>query len=402
MAAASSARIGRRVLLLEKNKKFGVKILMSGGTRCNITHNCDSREIVKAFGRGGKFLHSALAALSPDEVVALFESLGVATKVESTGKVFPVSNRAIDVRDALVRFAEAENATLQNLSPVTDIVNKSGVFDVQTCGAVLQSRSIILTTGGLSFPGCGTTGDGYAWAKAFGHSIVDTVPALTPLLSNCQWANELKGITIDPTAVTIKGTAPAGSKKQKPLAQTAGSFLFTHFGFSGPAAMDVSREVARHPNRKQLRLECDFLPGQKQQQLLDQLQRAKKDGGAKSVLRTVQELWPEFPKRLIESWLGEANVDGSLRLAELSAGRLNALVEQVKRSAFPLQGTLGYEKAEVTAGGVTLKEVNSSTMESKLCPGLYFAGEILDLDGPIGGFNFQAAWSTGWLAGMNA
>jgi len=402
MAAASSARHGRSVLLLEKNKKFGVKILMSGGTRCNITHNCDSRDIVKAFGRGGKFLHSALSVMPPDQVVELFESLGVATKVESTGKVFPVSNRAIDVRDALVGFAESEGAALRNLSPVQGISKNNEVFHVQTSAGQVQASSIVVTTGGLSFPGCGTTGDGYPWAESFGHSIVDTVPALTPLLSNCDWANDLKGITIDPTEVSIKGPASAGGKKQKPLAQTAGSFLFTHFGFSGPAAMDVSREVARHPNRKELRLVCDFLPSVGQQQVADRLQKAKKEDGGRSVLRVILELWPEFPRRLVESWLEEANVDGSLRLAELSSGQLNAFVAQIKQSAFSLQGTLGYEKAEVTAGGVCLKEVNSSTMESKLCPGLHFAGEILDLDGPIGGYNFQAAWSTGWLAGMNA
>ncbi len=414
MAAASAAKSGRQVLLLEKNKKFGVKILMSGGTRCNITHNCDSREIVAAFGRQGKFLHSALAALPPHEVVELFESLGVATKTESTGKIFPVSNRAIDVRDALVRFATSQGCTLQNNSPVTGLARTENGF-VVSCGEQdYFADAVILTTGGLSFPGCGTTGDGYAWAESLGHSIVDTTPALTPLLSNCDWANELKGLTLNPACVEVwppsKGEQgsnptpnpkPKSKKKAKPLMSNTGSFLFTHFGFSGPAPMNVSGEIAKHPDKKKLQLKCDFFPDQSPQQMIDQLSRLKKEHGSRSVFRTVNESWPEFPRRLVEQLIAQAGIDPSIRLAELSADRLKLLVDQMKSTTFPLQGTLGYEKAEVTSGGVDLSEVSSSTLESKLCPGLFFAGEILNLDGPIGGFNFQAAWSTGWLAGQS-
>ena len=216
MASASAAQFGKRTLLLEKNRKFGVKILMSGGTRCNITHNTDVRGIVEAFGRNGKFLHSALSVLSPADCVELFNSLGVETKVESTGKVFPVSNKAIDVRDALVRYARDNGAELVNETPVVGLQKlESGEFEVETDGGSIQCRSVIVTTGGLSFPGCGTTGDGYPWAESFGHSIVDTVPALTPLLSRCEWANELKGVTIDPTRVEVWEPETETAKKKK-------------------------------------------------------------------------------------------------------------------------------------------------------------------------------------------
>ena len=250
-AAASAAEQGKRVLLLEKNRKFGVKILMSGGTRCNITHNTDVRGIVEAFGRNGKFLHSALSAFSPADCVELFNSLGVATKVESTGKVFPVSNRAIDVRDALFDFAKDCGATLINETPVTGLRRRdSGEFEIETESELMLSKAVIITTGGLSFPGCGTTGDGYPWVENFGHTIVKTFPALTPLLSNCQWSQQLKGVTIDPAAVEIRDANAVGKKKSKPLAATSGSLLFTHFGFSGPAAMDVSGAVAGHEKEK--------------------------------------------------------------------------------------------------------------------------------------------------------
>ncbi len=424
MAAAAAAQQDKAVLLLEKNRKFGVKILMSGGTRCNITHNCDIRGIVQAFGRNGKFLHSALSAMSPAQVVELFESLGVETKVESTGKVFPVSNKAIDVRDALMRYAVDSGAVLVNECPVDGIsvaqdadcdADGRSSFRIQLSHRVLESATVVITTGGLSFPGCGTTGDGYAWAESFGHSIVPTVPALTPVLSNCEWANELKGVTIDPTSVeiwepeespelisTAQASKKTKKKKRKPIAMTSGSFLFTHFGFSGPAAMDVSRAIAAHPTKKTLQLKCDFVPDQKSESLLKSLVQEKNRSGSRSILRVVSEKFPGFPKRLTERLIEESGVSCESRVAELSSADFNAIVNSIKKASFPLQGTLGYEKAEVTAGGVKLSEVNSSTMESKLQEGLFFAGEILDLDGPIGGFNFQSAWSTGWVAGLNA
>ena len=405
MAAASAAQLGKTTLLLEKNRKFGVKILMSGGTRCNITHNTDVRGIVSAFGRNGKFLHSALSVFSPSDCVELFNSLGVETKVEDTGKVFPVSNKAIDVRDALVRYAEDSGAKLLNESSVTGLRKlESGEFAVEVDSKPVLCRSVIVTTGGLSFPGCGTTGDGYPWAESFGHSIVNTVPALTPLLSRCEWANDLKGVTIDPTHVEVWEPLVMGEnqKKPKPIATTSGSFLFTHFGFSGPAAMDVSRSVAGHATKNKLQLKCDFLPLEKIGSVEQQLIAEKKSAGGRTVLRVVSERFPQFPKRLIEQLLTQAGVLLDRRFAELSSQNLTDIAKQLKELTFPISGTLGYEKAEVTAGGVKLSEVNSSTMESKLVPNLFFAGEILDLDGPIGGFNFQSAWSTGWVAGQSA
>jgi predicted Rossmann fold flavoprotein len=410
MAAASAAARGQRVLLLEKNKKLGVKILMSGGTRCNITHNCDVNAIVTAFGRQGKFLHSALSALPPKEVIEKIESQGVATKIESTGKIFPVSNKAIDVRDALVNLALTAGAQIKTEQPVLKIRKTGDKFQIDTRNDQFECNALIVTTGGKSYPGCGTTGDGYLWAQQLGHSIIDTVPALVPILNDCSWANNLKGITIEHTSVDVwqpqqttgeseeLTKSERKSRKSRSLVNRDGSFLFTHWGFSGPAILDVSRAVARHSNRRSLELICDFHPQLSIGQLEDSLWNKKTKNGKQQTGNLLNEL---FPKRLAESLIQSANIELQSRNAELSKQQFSALVNQVKRCRFSINGTLGFEKAEVTAGGVNLKEIDSKTMQSKTTRGLFFAGEVLDLDGPIGGFNFQSAFSTGWLAGLS-
>ena len=420
MAAASAGSRGLNVLLLEKNRKLGVKILMSGGTRCNITHNCPSREIVRAFGHQGNFLYSALAALPPETVIEKIEAQGVETKIESTGKIFPVSNRAIDVRDALVVMAEDAGAEIRNLSPVDSIRRTGDAFQISVGGASdeqIDCANVLITTGGKSWPGCGTTGDGYAWAENFGHSIERTVPALVPILSRCQWANDLKGITIEHTGVEVWSKVTGGiadpgiadpdvvaksgkkkPKKPKPLSRAKGSFLFTHFGFSGPTALDVSREIALADNARELELQCDFLPDYKSTKLLNHLTQRRSQHGKQLVGNLLNDL---FPKRLAEGLLIASGVPLDSPNAELSNEGVERIVRQIKENRFEINGTLGFEKAEVTAGGVCLNEVDSSSMQSKLVNGLYFAGEVLDLDGPIGGFNFQSAFSTGWLAGQS-
>lgn len=409
MAATSAAGRGLSVLLLEKNKKLGVKILISGGTRCNITHNCSVQEIVKRFGRKGKFLHSPLHALPPESVIEKIEAQGVATKIEHTGKIFPVSDRAIDVRDALV--AMARNSGTEIISPcaVESVTKQGDQFVVESSTGPFRGDHLLITTGGKSYPGCGTTGDGYRWAESFGHRVTQTAPALVPLLNDCGWANDLKGITIENAGVEIWQPPPplppqaAGAKKQKskknkPLSQATGSFLFTHFGFSGPTALDVSREVALHPDRKSLTLRVDFLPGEKQHHLHEALDQKRKANGKQITGNLLNDL---FPKRLADSLLIAAGVNLEARNAELPKSALLSICEQIKATQFRLNGTLGFEKAEVTTGGIDLSEVDSSTMQSKLVERLFFAGEVLDLDGPIGGFNFQSAFSTGWLAGQS-
>ncbi len=391
MAAIHAAERGRKVLLLEKGKKPGVKILMSGGTRCNITHDCDARGIVEAFGANGKFLHSALAAIGPREIVTFFNNEGVATKVEDTGKVFPVSDRAVDVLEALMKRLARSGATLALTETVKDIdPHPEGGFRVSTATRVLTAERVLVTTGGKSYPGCGTTGDGYAIATKFGHTIVSTRPALVPLTVQPAWIGELRGITIPD--VNLKVMPEQG----KALSQRRGSVLFAHFGLTGPAPLDVSRAVSGHAKPSSLILEADFLPHETEQ-TFDEFLRAESLASGKKQLAVI--LAEKLPRRLADQLLALCGMAVDRKAAALAKPDRLALVAAAKRLRLPLRGTLGFEKAEVTAGGVSLDEVDSRTMQSKRAPGLYFAGEVLDLDGWIGGYNFQSAWSTGWLAG---
>ncbi len=393
LAAARAAEQGRKTLLLEKNRKPAVKILMSGGTRCNITQSTDINGIVSAYGASGKFLHSALASLDPQAVVDLFHAEGVQTKVESTGKVFPVSDKALDVQQALLRRLARSGAEMLVETPITSIDRADDRFVVVGPRQTWIGQTLILTTGGQSYPGCGTTGDGYGWAAALGHTIMRPRPALVPITSAAEWVRGLSGVTLPDVIVRVLEPG-----QRKPLAQQQGSLLFTHFGLSGPAILNVSRVVSGHAQPASLILECDLLPHHPETWLLEDLQRASQTRGNQLVLTH----WTEhLPRRVAEAIFGIANLSRDRKCAELSRAERSRLASTTKKLAVAITGTLGFEKAEVTAGGIALNEVDSRTMQSKLVPNLYFAGEILDLDGPIGGYNFQAAFSTGWLAGTS-
>ncbi|HYV35027.1 MAG TPA: NAD(P)/FAD-dependent oxidoreductase [Gemmataceae bacterium] len=391
MAALRAAERGRRTLLLEKNRKPGVKILMSGGTRCNITHATDNRGIVEAYGPPGRFLHSALAALSVDDTVALFEAEGVATKIEETGKIFPVSNKAVDVLDALLRRLERSGATPALGEPLTDLQRTEDGFSVTTPQRTMTAARIILTTGGQSYPGSGTTGDGYRIAAQFGHTIVPPRPALVPLTVAVPWVAELRGITLPDVGVRILDAGNA-------LATRRGSLVFAHFGLSGPVILDVSRVVSGHPTPQQLTAELDLLPASRTEELSEWL-RSESITSAKKQLSGV--LATRLPRRLCDTVLSLTGLPIDRLAVGLRKEERTKLVQQMKQLQVPLTGTLGFKKAEVTAGGVALDEVDSRTMQSKKMANLFLAGEMLDLDGPIGGYNFQAAWSTGWLAGSS-
>ncbi|MFO0967018.1 MAG: NAD(P)/FAD-dependent oxidoreductase [Gemmataceae bacterium] len=391
MAGLRAAERGERVLVVEKNKRPGVKILMSGGTRCNITQATDNRGVVEAYGPPGRFLHSALAAFGVKEAIDLFEAEGVATKVEETGKVFPVSDKAADVLAALVNRLNRSGAALALAEPVQQVERSGEGFRVLTSRRSLSCQKFILTVGGMSYPGSGTTGDGYAIAQAFGHTIVPPYPALVPLTTAEAWIASLRGVTLPDARLAIL-------EGDKALAQRRGSLLFAHFGLTGPVALDVSRVVSRHPRPGSLRVRFDFLPDVREEELAEKLREQASAAGKKQLAGVLASF---VPKRLAEELLRLSGMDVERKAAGLTREERGRLVAACKRLDVPLTGTLGFKKAEVTTGGVDLREVDSRTMQSKLVPGLYFAGEVLDLDGPIGGYNFQAAWSTGWLAGSS-
>ena len=408
LAAARSAERGRRTLLVEKNRKPGVKILMSGGTRCNITHDCDAAGIIAAFGSAGPFLHSPLAALSPHDLVELLNAEGLATKVEPGGKIFPQSDRAMDVLNALLHRLHRSGAELALGEGVTGVRRDGDGFCVETVQRSLHCDKLIVTTGGKSYPGSGTTGDGYLWLAELGHTIRRPRPALVPLTSGEAWVHGLSGVTVPDVSVRVvnRQVADTPAKKRRRressadvLIERRGSLLFTHFGLSGPVVLDVSRAVTAAADPRSLVVSADFLPGTS----ADALEKQIGSFAARDGKRLVTGLMPEqLPRRLVEALLVRAEVAVERRAAELTKPERGRLVRQLKQCEISVTGSRGFEKAEVTAGGVALDEIDSRTMESKLVPNLFLAGEILDLDGFIGGYNFQAAFSTGWLAGLNA
>jgi predicted Rossmann fold flavoprotein len=414
LAATRAAELGARVLLLEKNRKPGVKILISGGTRCNLTNarglrslrmvtgpvdpgydprqGQGARSIQQAFGDNGAFLGPALKALSVDQTVSLFEAEGLVTKVEANGKIFPASDRALDVLDALLGKLRRSGAVLRCEAPAQSVEPIEGAFRVAIPGKALTARKVIVAVGGQSYPGSGTTGDGYAIARRFGHTIVDPRPSLVPLRVDADWVPTLKGLTIPDAIASIY--APTGPR----LLQRREAVLFAHFGLTGPAILDVSRAASRFVGEGRPELALDFAPDLPSEALDRQIQEMSRVG-RRPVLNLLP---PALPRRLAESLLPTASVPIDRMGPELSRDERRRLVNAIKNLRLPITGTLGFAKAEVTSGGVALDEIDPDTLESRRQLGLYFAGEVLDLDGLIGGYNFQAAWSTGWLAGERA
>ncbi len=412
LAAIRSAELGKSTLLIERNRKLGVKILISGGTRCNVTHRTDRNGIVQAFGKAGKFLHSTLTRFGPNEIVEMLAREGVGVKQEPNGKLFPDSDRALDVQQALIRRLERSGCRVANQCRVTDVAPQpGGGFLLTADNRSFLGGKLILTTGGLSYPGCGTTGDGYHWVAALGHTIVPTHPALVPLRSPAEWLPDLSGIALQDAQVyvvpasslpsEVDPTARMATLRKKSLMQRRAPLLFTHLGLSGPAPMDVSKAFSAAPQPLELRCVIDLLPAWELDDLHQRLEATIDQHRKKQVARMCQQLLleTEIPLRLIECLLNLAGIEPQKTAAEFSKTEKMKLMSLLKSLAVPIDDTLGYNKAEVTTGGIALNEVDSKTMASKLVPDLYLAGEILDLDGWIGGYNFTAAFATGWTAG---
>ncbi|TWU63302.1 putative FAD-binding dehydrogenase [Crateriforma conspicua] len=396
-SAVAAQRSRGSVCLLEKNRKTGVKILMSGGTRCNLTHDTDARGITTAFGHARRFLQPSVGSFDPSAVVAMFNDLGVRTKRESTGKIFPVNDRAVEVRDALHRQAENAGVQIRRPCAVIDVQPEAGDWVVDTDQGRLRCKRLIVTAGGRSYPGCGTTGDAYAWLQRLGHTIMPTHPALVPLVGGPSWMHDLSGVTVDDVAVSVRQMC--GQRRvKKPLLVRRASWLFTHFGYSGPGAMDVSRYLTGPTDDDERRfLTIDLTPevsGTQWEEIL------RGGDGQSGRTRVGSLLGRHLPSRLADALTRHSDADHTL--ASLPAAGRRRLVDRLKRLNVPVADSRGFTKAEVTAGGVDLSQVDPRSMASRIHNGLYIAGEVLDVDGWIGGYNFQAAFSTGRAAGIAA
>jgi predicted Rossmann fold flavoprotein len=386
MAAVSSARAGARTVLLDRRRKIGAKILISGGTRCNVT-NAEVRE-TDFNAPSMPFLRNVLRELTPDATRRFFEEHGVALKLEPTGKYFPVSNSARDVLAGLLRACDSAGVELRRETLVTGAAFLDGRFALETTGGRVAAASVVVCTGGLSYPETGSDGTGYDLARAFGHRIVRTSPALTPLLAESAPHASLSGVTV-PATLTVRAAS-------RVVAARTGALLFTHGGYSGPVALDISRHwIRRGWEAPDVELRASFVPDMSS----DALETAWLAEARRSPRRKVASLLGAWmPNRLADLLAG----DPELTLGRATREERRRVVAAATDAPLPVTDVAGYRKAEVTAGGVALDEVVARTLESKLRPGLFFAGEVLDVDGYIGGFNFQWAWSSGWVAGRAA
>jgi predicted Rossmann fold flavoprotein len=390
MAAIQAARRGRRTVLLEKQKQPGLKILISGGGRCNLTTTRSGADLEAQYGaRRGRFLRHALRSFPPTALREFVESAGLPLREEDLEKLFPVSQRARDVVELLVSLARHAGVELRTETPVRGVRRSGDGFAVRTDGGELEARSLVLATGGLSYPKTGATGDGYGFCRGLGHSITATYPALAPLWVEAPWVRGLQGIVLDGVDISaVDAAGKATLTRRRPI-------LFTHKGLSGPAPMDLAGDLEERHGAGQVRF--DFVPERTADELEHEwLATIARHGG-----RRVEALLPSaLPERAKQALAEVAAVDGTL--ANLGKDARRRLLAAVKRLAVPVPRSLGYDHAEVTRGGVPLDEVDPRTMQSKLVPGLFVCGELLDVDGPIGGFNFQAAFATGRLAGLHA
>ncbi len=374
-----------RVCILDGAAKVGAKILVSGGGRCNVTHETVSA--ADFWGGSPHVIRRILSAFPVDRTIAFFREIGVPLHLEDRGKYFPDSNSARTVVDALLGETKRLGVELRSSHRVTGIVRSEGLFRLSTSMGDLAARKVVLATGGLSLPKTGSDGFGYRLAASLGHTIVPTTPGLEPLLLEGGFATALSGIA-HPVEICVRAAG------RKPVI-LEGPMLWTHFGISGPAALDASRHWQRAKlDGVAVNVTVNLLPGHDAVSLeakLLQLVQAQPRTQLRNTLSTL------IPAKVADAVLGRLQLRGDTTMANLPREDRRKLIQALLEWPLPVSGGRGYNFAEVTAGGVPLAEVDPSTLESRPCPGLYFAGEILDVDGRLGGFNFQWAWSSAWV-----
>ena len=393
MCAAVAGARGRRVALLEHSAQPGRKILISGGGRCNVTHDVVRPE--DFCGANPRMIAQTLRHFTVADTIAFFAELGVVLKTEDTGKLFPVSDDAHTVLDALLRACARAGAAVRGACPVTAVATDSDGFVLTTPDGPLRARRLVIATGGRSLPKTGSDGSGYRLAQVLGHTVAPQFPALVPLvLEKDHWLTGLSGIAVD-ALLTLR------SASGRTLHRQQGAVLCTHFGLSGPAVMDISRHwIAAHAADPAVTLTADLTAGQEFSAVESRLlEHARKHPRATAAAA----LRPLLPERLAVALCRHAaGIDPATSLAHLTRDDRRALLHALTALPLPVLRDRGYLFAEVTAGGVPLDEIDPATMASRRCPGLYFCGEILDADGRNGGYNFQWAWCTGFLAGRHA
>ncbi len=394
LAAGRAAQDGARVLLLERNARVARKVGITGKGRCNVTNASDVPALVQNVPGNGRFLYSAFSAFSAEDTMRFFTELGVPLKVERGNRVFPQSDRAADIVDALARYVQRSGAQRRQARVTALLLRDGAVRGVQTeAGDTIQARCVVLATGGLSYPATGSTGDGYRLAQAAGHTIVPTRPSLSALRCREDLCKTCAGLSLRNVALTVEDT-----QTHKTVYTDFGEMLFTHFGVSGPMVLSASAHLrAMRPDR--YRLFIDLKPALSEEKLDLRLLRDFSASANRTVANTLGAL---LPRSLIAPVLRLAGIDGAQKTNQIDKTQRRRLLETVKALPLTVQGFFDIEAAVITAGGVCVREVEPKTMASKLCRGLYIAGELLDCDAYTGGFNLQIAFSTGYCAGRAA
>ncbi len=383
-------RVGH-VVLIDKNKFLGRKLRITGKGRCNITNTADIEDIMQNIPTNSTFLYSALYSFTNDDAVALINSLGVETKVERGGRVFPKSDNANDVADALKRYALGKNVKLIR-ELATDILTENGrVVGVKTLSGKIDADSVIIATGGASYPLTGSNGDGYRMAEQLGHTVITPKASLVPIETKERWVAELMGLSLKNVGLTLL------NENGKAVYTDFGEMLFTHFGVSGPIVLSASCHLSRAGSNAVISL--DLKPALDLKQLDARILRDFEKFNKKHLQNSLDEL---LPKAIIPVIIKRAALDPHKEVCNITRAERLKLGETIKALTLEVKGTRPVSEAIVTSGGVKVSEINPSTMESKMVDGLYFAGEVIDVDAYTGGFNLQIAYSTGFLAGENA
>ena len=394
LASIFAARNGNEVHVFEKNEKLGKKLFITGKGRCNLTNACDMDTLFSSVVTNDKFLYSSFYGYTNQDVMDFFESLGLQIKVERGNRVFPASDHSSDVIKVLEKEMKAQGVQIHLYQTVTQIAKKDGRFAALKLadGTMVEGDACILCTGGMSYQTTGSTGDGYRFAKALGHKVTELRPSLVPIETKEYFLPELMGLSLKNVETRILDG-------KKVLYQDFGEMLFTHYGVSGPLILSASAYIGKElSEKKELKLSIDLKPSLSEEQLDARVLREFEANHNKQFKNAIGGL---FPSKLIPVMIAESGIDSEKKVNVISKEERQGFVHLIKNFEMTLIRLRDYKEAIITQGGINVKEVNPSTMESKLVEGVYFAGELLDLDAVTGGFNLQIAWSTAYAAGSN-
>ena len=386
-AAITAAKRGAKVLLLERNDRLGKKLLITGKGRCNVTNDCDGQEVLKNIPRNGRFLYSAMTALPPSAVMELFEDWGCPLKTERGNRVFPQSDKAISVLDSLQNQLRQRKVTVKTARVKGVLTENGAACGVRTEQERFFAPNVILATGGLSYPTTGSTGDGFSMVQVLGHTVTPTEGSLVPLETEGNDCPDMQGLSLRNVAVKLLNA------KGKVLYKDFGELLFTHFGVSGPTVLSASA----HLKGEGCKLVIDLKPALEEGKLDERILRDLTMYQNRAMENALTDL---LPRSMIPVVLRRSGIDPQMQANSLTKQQRRALVEQLKGFELTITGKRPVAEAIITSGGVKVSEIDPKTMESKVVPGLYFAGEIIDCDAYTGGFNLQIAWSTAYAAGM--